>query len=83
MMLMDCGEQILSFTYGGAFNILQDCYHASECFLLQSNNHSALHFPFKSVFLDLWSFLPLSLETLPFAQSPSPESSLKLDTDCV
>lgn len=80
---MDHGEQILSFIYEEAFHVLQDCYYASECFLLQSNNHSALYFPLKSVFPDPCSLLQLSLETLQLPNSPSPESSLKLDADCV
>lgn len=53
MMFMDCGAQILAFIYRQAFYVPRDCSYASQCFLLQSNNHSALHFPFKSVFLDL------------------------------
>lgn len=74
-MFVDHGEQILSVICGEAFHVPQDCYHASECFLPQSNNHSAIHFPLISVFSDLCSLLQLPLETLQLPNSPSPESS--------
>lgn len=74
-MFVDHGEQILSVICGEAFHVPQDCYHASECFLLQSNNHSAIHFPLISVFPDRCSLLQLPLETLQLPNSPSPESS--------